>query len=197
MTGHTENIEQLLRRCRLGDEASQAAGYREAIRAIMDVYGAPIYRLSLAILCDEEEAQDAVQETFIRAYDHLASYQPGTNLKAWLYHIAVNLCRGYLRKRRTRETLNRILAALHISEGSAAGPEGAMLRDERKVWLWAAVDQLGEKYRLVVILRIAHELPVREIAQILDIPEKTVYSRLYDAFRKLRVALKDAGVEEF
>ena len=127
MTGHSEEIEGLLRRCQSSSALDYPVERRAAIQAILDVYRAPIFRLSFSILRDEDEAQDACQETFIRAYDHLSRYQPGTNLKAWLYRIAINVCRGRLRKRRTRETVFRMLVALHLSQRPAASPEGAVL----------------------------------------------------------------------
>jgi RNA polymerase sigma factor (sigma-70 family) len=73
-------------------------------------------------------------------------------------------------------------------------PEQATLHAEAGSQLWAAVDQLGEKHRVTIILRMVHGLSIREIAQVLETREKTVYSRLYDAFRKLRQEL-DGQVE--
>lgn len=156
------------------------------IEAMVQDYRAQVYRLALSITNDVQEAEDATQDTFIRAAFSLDRYQVGTNFRAWLLTIAVNTCRGYLRKRAARETLNRVLAAILATTSSQTGPEAAAVRNETHAKVWDLVDRLGEKHRLVVILRIAHGLSVQEISQILEIKEKTVYSRLYDAIQKLR-----------
>lgn len=156
------------------------------IEAVVQDYRAPVYRLALSILDHPDEAEDATQETFIQVAAHLDRYQVGSNFRAWLFTIAVNLCRGYLRKRSTQARLQQTLAALGSLIGTSRGMEAGLVQEQTQDEIWDLVDQLPEKQRMVVILRLAHDLKIAEIAQILDIPPKTVYSRLYDAFRNLR-----------
>jgi RNA polymerase sigma-70 factor (ECF subfamily) len=156
------------------------------IEAVVQDYRAPVYRLALSILDHPDEAEDATQETFIQVAAHLDRYQIGSNFRAWLFTITVNLCHGYLRKRAAQARLKQALRALGSLSGASRGMETRLVQEQTQDQIWDLVDQLPEKQRMVVILRLAHDLSIAEIAQILDIPPKTVYSRLYDAFRKLR-----------
>jgi len=156
------------------------------VEAIVEQYRSAIYRLAFSILYDADEAEDAVQDAFVAATMNLDRYQPGTNFKAWLYTITVNTCRGYLRRSRARSALAGILQTMHLTLSGSSSVEESTLDHADCSQLWAAVDQLGEKQRMVVILRIRHELTIPEIAQILQVNEKTIYTRLYDAFRNLR-----------
>jgi RNA polymerase sigma-70 factor (ECF subfamily) len=186
MSNHYAEIDRLLR-CHHTDDPI-------IIEEIINHCYAVVYRVAVSILRDPDEAQDATQDTFIILMTKLDQYHIGTNFKAWLYTVAVNTCRGYLRKRRTRESLMRLLMPLQALVDRPPNPEQSALQSETRSDLWAAVDQLGEKHRMTIILRIEHGLSVKEIAQVLGVREKTVYSRLYDAFRKLRHKL-DGQVE--
>lgn len=157
--------------------------------AMVRVYRGPLYRLALSILNDDE-AEDAVQDAFIRAARALGRYQVGTNFKAWLYTIAVNTCRDYLRKRAARRSLNQIWGTIQSRAPHAPGPEATAIENESGTRLWDLVDELGIKHRLVVILRLGQDLSIQEISKILGVNEKTVYSRLYDAYKQLRLKIK-------
>jgi RNA polymerase sigma-70 factor (ECF subfamily) len=156
------------------------------IEEIVRSYHAKIRRLALSFLDDPDEAEDATQETFITATMKLDQYEVGTNFNAWLYKVAVNTCRMQLRKKKTRRGLTELLTSAQLVKEKPIHPEEAALRDEAKVRLWDAVHQLGFKHRTVIILRVANQLSIPEIAKILGIREKTVYTRIYDAYRKLR-----------
>lgn len=173
-----DDVEDLLR--------SRPAGDPQVFKTMVAAYRVPIYRLALSILNDADEAEDAAQDTFVRAARSLDHYQVGTNFRAWLYTIAVNTCRDYLRKRAARATLSKIWTAIESLSARAPDPEAATIENESRSRLWDLVDQLGEKHRLVVILRLGQDLSIREISEILQIKEKTVYSRLYAAFKQLR-----------
>jgi RNA polymerase sigma factor (sigma-70 family) len=177
-----DDVEDLLR--------SRPADDAQVFKAMVAAYRTPLYRLALSVLNDAEEAEDAVQDTFVRAARRLDRYQVGTNFKAWMYTIAVNTCRDYLRKRATRARVSRVWEAIQSLTPRAPDPEAATIENESRARLWGLVDQLGEKHRLVVILRLGQDLSIREISQILEINEKTVYSRLYEAFRQLRQKIK-------
>ena len=149
-----------------------------------------IRRLALSILDDggpdpAAEAEDAAQETFITAYRALAGFRGGSSLKTWLTAIAVNTCRGRLRKRKLRQALHTTLTVLHRAE-RLASPEEAAAQNEADRMLWQAVDSLDEKHRLPVILRYVHQLTVPEIAVSLGTSEGTVHSRLHYARKTLQ-----------
>lgn len=155
------------------------------VERLVDVFYADLYHLSISILRDADEAEDATQETLIAAVTHLHKYQPGTNLKAWLYTIAVNTSRGFLRKRGSQHNLRSRLQGLFSQGERLPTPEQAALQSEQDAQLWGAVNALSEKHRLPVLLRYLHGLRNREIAQILGVNEGTVRSRLHYACRKL------------
>jgi RNA polymerase sigma-70 factor (ECF subfamily) len=171
----------------IGDHGVNDPGVTEAMVA---EYGAPVYRLALSILRDPADAQDAAQDTFIQASTALHRYQVGTNFKAWLFKIAVNNCRMTLRKRATRQTLQQAWESLTNLALRKPGTEAQVVQNETRDELWNIVDTLDEKHRLVVVLRLAHDLSVKEISQVLSTNEKTVYTRLYDAFARLRVQIR-------
>jgi RNA polymerase sigma-70 factor, ECF subfamily len=176
---------------------TRPAGDAEVLEAMVVGYRAPVYRLALSILNDADEAEDAVQDTFLRAAAAIHRYQVGTNFKAWIFTIAVNICRDYLRKQASRSARGKVLQALHTLDERSPGPEAAAIQNESRSRLWDLVNQLGEKHRLVVILRLVHNLTIPEISQVLEIHEKTVYSRLYDAFKKLRQKVKQLPDYEY
>ena len=185
MDNHQSGIDELLRR----RHPSDPYVIEEMVRA----YRIQVYRLALSILDHPDEADDATQDALIRAATHLDRYQVGTNFRAWIFTIAVNTCRGYLRKKAARANLNKILISLGSLVSRPVNPEAKAVQHETRTQLWDLVEKLPEKQRLAVILHLAHGLSVAEVAQILSIKPKTVYSRLYAAFRSLRRQLQLSG----
>jgi len=178
----SSNIDRLI-----GDHGVNAPAVMEAI---MVEYGAPIYRLALSILRDPVDAQDAAQDTFMRASTALHRYQLGTNFRAWLQKIAINNCRMTLRKRATRLALHQAWESFANLVSRQPSIEAQVMQDETRAELWDIVDKLDEKHRLVVVLRLGHDMTVKEISQALRINEKTVYTRLYDAFARMRAQIQ-------
>jgi len=180
------NLEQLLQRSHVSDPL--------VTEALVQQYYAFVYRLSLSILDDPDEAEDAAQETFIAATLNLDRYRGESSLKTWLYSIALNTCRGHLRKRKARSAMRRTWHTIQTLMSRPLTPEESAMRNEADIQLWAAVDDLNDKHRLPIILRYAHNLTVPEIAQILGISEGTVHSRLHYARRKLQGYLSYADI---
>jgi RNA polymerase sigma-70 factor, ECF subfamily len=162
------------------------------IEAMVRDYRDPIFRLVLSILNDPDEAEDAVQDVFVNAASALNRYQVGTSFKSWLFTIAVNISRDYLRKRAARSKMHQVWKVTQSFPTQKSDLETSVIQNESRKLLWGLVDHLNEKHRLVVILRLVHDLSIMEISQILDVHEKTVYSRLYDAFKKLRIRIKSS-----
>ena len=174
MTGEPE---QLL----LQDEYDQG----QLARALLERYYETLHYLAYAIIDDAQAADDIVQDTLLIALDKIDQYQPGTNLKAWLCRIAINRCRELLRRRKIREKWHAVWSRVSALGSPPRTPERHTADRELQGELWQAVDSLGEKHRLPIILYYVHGLTAPEIAEILTIPEGTVYSRLYHAYRKL------------
>ena len=178
-------IQQLLQQAQANDAAATEALVRE--------YYEHVLRLCLSVLDDAAEAEDAAQETFISAARDLPSYRGEAEPKTWLYAIAVNTCRGRLRKRRARQRLENSLRAVYSLFQKSADPEQTIVQDEANWQVWRAVDDLSEKHRLPVILRYVHELSASEIAAVLGLREGTVHSRLHYARQYLHARLSQPG----
>jgi RNA polymerase sigma factor (sigma-70 family) len=166
--------------------ATATAGTTAEIEALMQAHYAYIRRLALSILNDPAEADDAAQETFIAANRGLDGFRGQSSPLTWLTSIAVNQCRGRLRKHKVRQGLLKTLYGLHLLRPPGEGPERQAVQSEADRQLWRAVDALDEKHRLPVVLRYVHELKVSEIAAVLDLSEGTVHSRLHYARRELQ-----------
>lgn len=153
--------------------------------ALVSQYYDYIHRLAVSILGDPTDADDVCQDTFIDALLYIERYSPGTNLKAWLSKIAIYKCRQVQRKRKIRDSLIALVRTSQVIVSKSTSPMNAVLENEESEQIWAAINTLGEKHRIPVILYYVNELKIREIADILEIPEGTVSSRLHYAIQKL------------
>ena len=173
-----ESEAQLVARAQNGDRNAYGDLVRSHHRGVIQV----IYRM-----CgDSELAQDAAQEAFIRAWTHLSSFRPGTNLRSWLYRIAMNAALDFLRRESKISNTDFEILAMPDPQ---AGPESELLQKERTQAVQAAILGLSEASRSVLVLREYGGLTYQEIAATLDIPLGTVMSRLNYARRQLKSAL--------
>jgi RNA polymerase sigma factor (sigma-70 family) len=150
-----------------------------------------IYRLSLSILSDPDDAADAAQNALIAALADIERYEPGTNFRAWLSRIAVYKCYALLRRRKRHRALQKALEFVRGGTDAICTERARGLSSVTGEDLWQAVEGLGAKHETVVRLRYMQGLPIREIAEILGVPEGTVHSRLHYAIRKLRRAINE------
>ena len=181
--------EALIRLCQMGDEL--------AIGALIRRYQNYVYRLCYLVMRTEQDAEDMTQETFVRAFQALPRFEirEGISFEAWLYRIAVNRCRSRMR-RKWYQTLPWPSPAPRITADLTTQPEQLVMQDERRKEILAAINTLGEKHRLVVILRYYAGFSNEEIAQTLGIPSGTVRSRLHTARQRLKALLVDAEQNE-
>ena len=180
---------QLLESCRSGDAA--------AIEAWVSAHQRPVYRLALSILDDGSEngaaeADEAVQDVFLAALRSLHSFRGDSEPTTWLYAITLNVCRGRLRKRRTRQRLQRTLTTLfHLQRQAAPPVEAIAIQRIQRSNVWEAVRALPDNQRLAVVLRYYHRLPLAEIAHIAGCTERTVQNWLHTAHEQLRLDLSE------
>ena len=185
---HNTDLLSLVSQC--------VAGNEDAIGRLFRQYELGVYRLALSIVDDPAEASEIVQETFIAALKALRKYEERQSFKAWLYTITVNCSRSHLRKRRAREKLHTTLTRIFRVEFEKQSlPEETFIQNEKEKALWRSLNQLDDHLRIVVVLRYFHELPVREISEILSIPEGTIHSRLHTAREQLRLAMEQLNGE--
>jgi RNA polymerase sigma-70 factor (ECF subfamily) len=162
----------------------------EIERLVREHYGY-LRRLALSILTDTYEAEDAVQETFIAANRSLSRFRGEASPRTWLTTIAVNICCGRLRKRKTRQGLQSALQMLHLTQSRPVSLEEAAIQQDAHRSLHQAVAALDEKHRLPILLRYVHQLSVAEIAAVLQTNPGTIYSRLHYARHMLISRLDD------
>lgn len=180
----SEDQAGLIAACIQGDET--------AIEQLVQTYQQGVFRLALSVLGDPSEANDVAQDTFVSALRALKRYQVSSSFKAWLYTIALNLSRSKLRKRKALERLKQSLSVLfHLRLQQSQTPEDTVIEREIDAALWNALECLGEKQRLPILLRYYNDLSVKEIAEILNIKEGTVHSRLSIGRERLRSELVD------
>lgn len=179
----------MIRRCREGDQL--------AFGALVRQYADYVYRLCFLVMRNEQDAEDMAQETLLRAIRALSRFEvrEGSSFEAWLYRIAVNRCRSRMR-RKWYQALPWPNAGPQPVAGPEAQPERLLLQRERQSEVLEAINTLGEKHRLVVILHYYGGLSNQEIAQTLRIPPGTVRSRLHTARQRLKKLLSDSFGEE-
>lgn len=163
-------------------------GDSAAFGALVDLYWQRVSVFVYQKLAGEGEAQDIVQETFIKAYHHLPRLRKSDNFAGWLYRIAARLCTDYLRAKGHR-ALSLERAQERQKELLANTARGA---DEFLSELLDALQKLPEKYREVVILRFIGEFACSEISKYLGEPEGTIRNRLFRANELLKERLKQA-----
>jgi len=157
------------------------AGDREAFTRLVEAYQIPVYNLAYRMLGDAREAEDAAQETFLRAYTRLTTYQTDKKFSSWLLAIASNHCIDRLRRRRFTWLSLDELPFLEQAASERNQPEEAAIRQEKQDEVRGMLDQLPPQYRAAVILRYWYELSYREIAEAMGATESAVKSRLYRA----------------
>jgi RNA polymerase sigma-70 factor (ECF subfamily) len=170
------------------DEAwlEEARHHPEAFAELVRRYQDRVYALAYRFLRNHSDAEDVAQETFLRAFRALGSFETGRRFAPWLFRIATNLCLDMLRARRP-------IASLEDDPVPPASLERVEATvDVRERWraLQAALETLPEGLRVVFLLRHESDLSYQEIAQVLGIPVNTVRTRLFRARELLRDRLK-------
>src|SRR5712675_2971480 len=174
------NDVELVRRALARDEA--------AVRAIMQANNRRLYRLARGILRNDGEAEDVVQETYVRAFTHLDGFRGDSSLATWLARIAINEALGRLRRQRSTVewtslppgTLEAQIIQFPLSAASQ-DPEKSMAQREIQHVVERAIDELPEAFRIVFITRVIEGMNVKETADILGLKPETVKTRLHRA----------------
>jgi len=172
-------------------------GDPEAYRSIVERYERRIYHVVYGMVRNPEDARELTQEAFVKAYKNLKTFRLESKFYTWLCRIAMNLSIDHHRRMKHRSHAEY---DDQRSSGAAAGvielasrrdnPQANVVQKQLRERILEAFDQLPEDQRQVIVLREIEEMAYREIAEILDIPEGTVMSRLYYARRKLQQLLQ-------
>ena len=170
----------LVERCRDGDRA--------AFTEIVIRYQRPIYNAAYRVLGNGEDASDIAQVVFLRVAERLDDYDPQFRFFSWIYRIALNESLNLLRRNGRDDPLDD---ELDTPDHEGAGPEARASDAEISRRVQAALMKMRADDRTVLTLRHFSECSYREISEILDLDEKRVKSRLFEARQRLRVLLKD------
>jgi RNA polymerase sigma-70 factor (ECF subfamily) len=158
--------------------ARSLQGDTAAFEALIERYQRVFYTVAFRMLGNQDDARDALQTSFVRAYERLATFNPEHRFFSWMYRIVMNESLNLIRDRRPEEGLTPALAAVGSPFETAAS-------HERRAQIQAAILQLSPDYRAVVVLRHFAGLSYDEMAAALGVPAKTVKSRLHTARQRL------------
>jgi RNA polymerase sigma-70 factor, ECF subfamily len=175
------------------------AGDHERFEALALPHLESLYRTGLRMTRKREEAEDLVQETFMKAFRSFRTFKPDTNIRAWLFKILTNSYINRYRKQQNQPSRTRfedVAAFLASAEAeqtthSVHEMEDFALDERLDSEVKTALDELPEEFRLVVIMAMVEEMSYKDIATALDIPIGTVMSRLYRGRQALKQRLAD------
>jgi RNA polymerase sigma-70 factor (ECF subfamily) len=172
------------------------SGDRAEFARLVETYSPTIYHLALKMLEDAQDAEDVLQETFIKAYRHLAGFDGRSSVSTWLYRIATNEALMVLRRRKqvpvsiddTTETEDMEQEPRQIIDFCCM-PEEELLSAEARLYLDKAIEELPPALRIVFILRDIEKLSTAETGEVLNLSEMAVKTRLSRARLRLREKL--------
>jgi RNA polymerase sigma-70 factor (ECF subfamily) len=165
------------------------AGDLRAFDQIMIDHQRRIMSLAWRLLGNQEDARDAAQETFLRVYKHLNKFNPSQEFSAWLYRIAVNVCRDFARKRNRNlhVSFEAEIESGNMSEPvSSLNTEASAMRAQEQLMVLKALATLSGKERAAIVLRDLEGLPTEEVANILGSSPTTVRSQICSARIKIK-----------
>ena len=187
--GMTRTDEELVARAQGGDV--------ESFNQLIVRWERPIYALAYRVIGKEEDARDVCQDAFLRAYRALPGFKGQAKFSSWLYRIALNLCRDWIRRQR-RAPVSQLPEDMDAIElASEKGPvesiEDLVARRELSAIVEEAMSELSEEQRTAIILKEYHGMTFQEIADMQGCPLSTVKTRLYQGLSLLRRRLEQQG----
>jgi RNA polymerase sigma-70 factor (ECF subfamily) len=193
-TADPADDRDLVRRVQEGD--------REAFRALYTRYHRRAYAVAYGVVKNKQDALDVVQDGFIKVHKHIDKFQGTSSFYTWLYRIIMNLAIDHVRRRRNAKGLeydDRVGRDEDEIAGTSSllprildsNPGKTVIRRELLDRIQAALDELPEYHRAVILLREVEGLSYEEMAQVLDVPKGTIMSRLFHARKKMQAVLSD------
>lgn len=177
--------------------ARSISGDTESFNELILRWERPIYALAYRTIGREEDARDVCQETFLRAFRALPGFRGQAKFSSWLYRIALNLCRDWMRKERRAPLVQVPEDSDLIEMAAAAEPsesiEDLVARRDLTRIVEKAMAQLPEEQRMAIVLKEYHGLTFQEIADLAGCPLSTVKTRLYQGLTVLRRELAKHG----
>jgi len=175
---HKDRDADLVNDCKRGD--------RRAMAQLVSQYERPVYNAAYRILGNADDAADTTQTVFLKVFEHIGDYDPKFRFFSWIYRISINESLNQVKKRRHQEPLAESQASPWRS------PEEHMESEKLSDRVQGALMELNGEYRTVVVLKHMSGCSYQQISDILQIPEKTVKSRLYTARQLMKKSLRTA-----
>lgn len=187
MYNSIESDDVLIERVKKGDQ--------EAFNPLVERYKLPLYKVMYRMVYNRDDAEDLVEEAFIKAFRSLKKFETGRPFYAWICRIAVNNAINYLRKERRAQVqpLEFVEHRLAAKKGDPVKMTAQKVLQEK---IAASMARLPEDDRTILILRVDEEFSYEEISKILNIPRGTVMSRLARARQRLREIFREMGVQK-
>jgi len=194
ITGAIDNVEiqilnEIIDRCNHGDLS--------AYRAVVEEYQKYAYAIAFRTICDEEDAKDIVQESFIRVWNNLNRYDPKVKFTTWLYTIVTNLCYDKLRSRKRKQAVlvNKVNISMIASTEINDNPEKQLTNRELASLIETLTDELPPKQKMIFVLRDVQGLNIQEVCEILHLSKSSVKTNLVYARKYLRQKLEPILVQ--
>lgn len=176
------------------------AGDTAAFRALFDKYHRRAFAVAMGVVKNEDDALDAVQVAFVKVHKNIHKFEGSSSFYTWLYRIVMNVSIDHVRRTSRRKNLDFDERALHeesqvagdgalVPSVTNANPGKAALRRELGTAIQAALQELPEHHRAVIVLREIEGMSYEEMARTLDVPKGTVMSRLFHARKKMQASL--------
>lgn len=156
-------------------------------KTLVERYQSAIYHLLVQMIQHQDEAKGLTQEVFVKAYENLEKFNFKSKFFSWIYRIAINTAITY------RKQQKRFVDIEELPQQIDKPAEDNLLAKEKSAMLKKAISKLADKYQAVIALRYFEQLSYAEIADMLNITEKKVKSRLFDARKMLRTLLEESG----
>ncbi|MGE5199941.1 MAG: RNA polymerase sigma factor [Rhodospirillaceae bacterium] len=190
------------RRVKAAVLAGQQDEAREAFADLVGSHQRQAMRLALYLLRDATEADEAVQDTFVKVFTHITSYREDLPFEAWFTRILANTCRDRQKAKRRRERWETVGferpdqtgSAIDMAQAPGLSPEDALLGSERRRELMSAIDTLPRRQRDILLLCHVEGQSPREVGALTGLTESTVRVHLFRALRKLRGVLEAGRV---
>ncbi|HJV47232.1 MAG TPA: RNA polymerase sigma factor [Bacillota bacterium] len=165
-------MNKLIRRCKEQNKT--------ALGELYEQYSKQVYRTAFLLTRSVANAEDVTQETFLRVFTKLGSYDETKSFEAWLYRVTINVAKNYFRKNKVMRFWELVTGREHET------PADYVLKREQDIMLWNQIRSLPYKLQSVIVLKYLNECSQEEISEILGIPVGTVKSRLNSGLKKLR-----------
>jgi len=157
-------------------------GNKTAFNILVRAHQRGVYAIVFSMVKDHDTADDVVQDTFVKAYKHIDSFEAKSSFKSWLYSIAINTAKNVLKSDSLREMVDFEKVVLHVTPRMSENIE----EHELQIVLAEEIEKLPAKQKLALTLRIFDELPFKEIAEIMECPYDTAKANFRHAINSLR-----------